>query len=83
MQFFLVKKSQLLASFHDGKLSHVLLGGNSAVLAIVKKIVELHNGKIWVESPVKNGKGSRFCFTIPVTKTTSDHHDTHKVMAGS
>jgi signal transduction histidine kinase len=32
----------------------------------VKKVVEQHKGKIWIESPVKDGKGTRFCFTIPI-----------------
>ncbi|MHA1985728.1 MAG: ATP-binding protein [Promethearchaeota archaeon] len=30
-----------------------------------KKIIELHSGKIWVESEGKN-KGSTFCFSIPI-----------------
>ena len=30
-----------------------------------KKIIELHNGKIWVESEGKN-RGSTFCFSIPL-----------------
>ncbi|RJR17632.1 MAG: PAS domain S-box protein [Nitrospiraceae bacterium] len=32
-------------------------------LAVVKKIVEMYGGKVWVESEA--GKGSRFYFTIP------------------
>jgi signal transduction histidine kinase len=38
--------------------------GTGLGLTIARNLVELHSGKIWVESEV--GKGSRFFFTLPI-----------------
>lgn len=50
------------------RLKDIEVEGTGVGLVIVKKIIEVHRGKIWIESPVARGKGSRFCFTMPISR---------------
>ncbi len=40
------------------------VAGTGVGLALVRRIVEIHGGEIWIESE-GNGQGPCFCFTLP------------------
>jgi len=44
--------------------------GNGIGLALCKRIIQKHDGKIWIES--EGNIGSDFCFSLPMTHTYSE-----------
>ncbi|CAN2039524.1 two-component system, sensor histidine kinase and response regulator [Candidatus Magnetomoraceae bacterium gMMP-15] len=72
------KLGHIFESFEqaDGSIARKY-GGTGLGLAVTKQLVELHGGKIRVES--ESGKGSYFTFTLPVSKNKAELIDSQKI----
>jgi signal transduction histidine kinase len=56
-------QNRIFEEFQQTDLGEQARDGTGLGLALSKRLVELHGGRIWVESEV--GHGSRFVFTLP------------------
>lgn len=66
------EQGSIFDEFHQSNRTTVRgYGGIGLGLAITRRLVEMHGGKIWVTSNGWEGSGSAFCFTLPILATPS------------
>jgi two-component system phosphate regulon sensor histidine kinase PhoR len=64
------QRDRVFERFYRGEDPMVLATpGTGLGLPIVKQLVEMHHGKIWMDSTGIPGQGSTFSFTLPVPQT--------------
>ena len=67
------EQDKIFERFYRGE-NHMVMAtaGTGLGLPIVKELVEMHNGKIWVNSSGVPGEGSTFSFTLPIYQTEQE-----------
>ena len=72
------KLDRIFESFEqaDGSIAREY-GGAGLGLAVTKQLVQLHGGRIWVESQI--GVGSSFTFTLPIANREAEHESRYTV----
>ena len=62
-------QGRVFERFYRGEHPLVLATpGTGLGLPIVRQLVEMHNGRIWMKSTGIPGEGSTFSFTLPIYK---------------
>lgn len=60
------KQAHIFDKFFRVDTSNTALSGFGLGLYLVKRLVEAHRGRIWVESAL--GQGTKFFFTLPINR---------------
>lgn len=72
------KQAKIFERFFRAGDSDDTFGGLGLGLFISSEIIKRHGGKIWVEST--KGKGSSFCFTLPIKHSTRLNQQTNTLV---
>jgi signal transduction histidine kinase len=65
------EQERIFDRFYRGE-NHMVIAtaGTGLGLSIVAKLINMHHGRIWVQSSGVEGEGSTFSFTLPVFTVT-------------